>query len=58
MDHHEFIESGTIGNPLRASVEKGEEALRRYSEHVAKGILELEKVKVEITNREFVDRVV
>lgn len=57
MDHHEFIESGTIGNPLRASVEKGEEALRRYSEHVAKGLLELEKVAVEITNREFVDRV-
>ena len=57
MDHHEFIESGTIGNPLRATVEKGEEALRRYSEHVAKGLVELEKVKVEITNREFVDRV-
>jgi creatinine amidohydrolase len=39
-------------------VEKGEEALRRFSEHCAKGILELEKVKVKITNREFVDRVV
>jgi creatinine amidohydrolase len=31
MDHHEFIESGTIGNPLRATKEKGEEAFRRYS---------------------------
>jgi creatinine amidohydrolase len=56
MDHHEFIESGTIGNPLRASAEKGEEALRRYAEHVAKGILELDKVKVEVHDREFVDR--
>lgn len=56
MDHHEFIESGTIGNPLRATVEKGEEAFRRYSEHCAKGILELDKVPVEVRNREFVDR--
>lgn len=56
MDHHEFIESGTIGNPLRATAEKGEEAFRRYSEHCAKGILELDKVPVEVRNREFVDR--
>jgi creatinine amidohydrolase len=57
MDHHEFIESGTIGNPLRATKEKGEEAFRRLSEHVARGVLELEKVPVEVRNREFVDRV-
>ena len=57
MDHHEFIESGTIGNPLTATAEKGEEALRRYSEHVAKGILELMKVPVEVHDREFSDRV-
>lgn len=57
MDHHEFIESGTIGNPLRATAEKGEEAFRRYSEHVARGILELMQVEVEVRNREFVDRV-
>jgi creatinine amidohydrolase len=57
MDHHEFIESGTIGNPMRATVEKGEEAFRRFSEHCAKGILELEKVEVKVHNREFVDRV-
>lgn len=57
MDHHEFIESGTIGNPLRATPEKGEEAFRRLSEHVARGILELMQVPVEVRNREFVDRV-
>ncbi len=57
MDHHEFIESGVIGNPLRASAEKGEEAFRRYSEHVARGVLELMDVPVEVRNREFVDRV-
>jgi creatinine amidohydrolase len=57
MDHHEFIESGVIGNPLRATKEKGEEAFRRLSEHVAKGILELMAVPVEVHNREFIDRV-
>lgn len=57
MDHHEFIESGTIGNPMRASAEKGEEAFRRYSEHVARGILELLKVPVNVHDREFVNRV-
>lgn len=57
MDHHEFIESGTIGNPMRATAEKGEEAFRRYAEHCARGILELDQVPVEVKNREFVDRV-
>ncbi|MBF8281496.1 MAG: creatinine amidohydrolase [Anaerolineales bacterium] len=57
MDHHEFIESGTIGNPMRATAAKGEEALRRYADHVAKGVLELMKVPVEVHDREFVNRV-
>ena len=57
MDHHEFIESGVIGNPLRATKEKGEEAFRRLSEHVARGVLELMNVPVEVHDREFVDRV-
>ena len=57
MDHHEFIESGVIGNPLRATKEKGEEAFRRLSDYVARGILELMEVPVEVHNREFVDRV-
>ncbi len=57
MDHHEFIESGVIGNPLRATKEKGEEAFRRLADHVARGILELMEVPVEVHNREFRDRV-
>jgi creatinine amidohydrolase len=57
MDHHEFIDSGTIGNPMRATAEKGEEAFRRLSEHVARGVLELMKVPVEVHSRAFVDRV-
>lgn len=57
MDHHEFIESGTIGNPLRATAAKGEEAFKRYSHHCARGILELLKVPVNVHNREFIERV-
>ncbi|GAA1951498.1 MULTISPECIES: creatininase family protein [Microbacterium] len=56
MDHHEFVENGIIGNPMRATAEKGEEAFRRYSEHVARGILELQKVDVDVHTREFIDR--
>jgi creatinine amidohydrolase len=56
MDHHEFVENGIIGNPLRATAEKGEESFRRLSEHVARGILELEKVSVNVHTREFIER--
>jgi len=57
MDHHEFIESGVIGNPLRATKEKGEEAFRRLSEHTARGVLELMKMPVDVHTRAFIDRV-
>jgi creatinine amidohydrolase len=57
MDHHEFVDNGVIGNPMRATKEKGEEAFRRLSEHVARGILELQTVPVNVHTREFVNRV-
>lgn len=57
MEHHDFTESGVIGNPERATADKGEEAFRRYAEHVAEALVELNKVKVNVQNREFVDRV-
>ncbi|MGI9665857.1 MAG: creatininase family protein [Acidimicrobiia bacterium] len=57
MDHHEFTETGVIGNPMRATKEKGEESFRRYSEHVARGVLELMDVPVDVHDREFIDRV-
>ncbi|TFB55979.1 creatininase family protein [Cryobacterium tagatosivorans] len=57
MDHHEFVDNGIIGNPMRATAEKGHEAFRRLSEHVARGILDLQKVPVTVHHREFIDRV-
>lgn len=56
MDHHEFVENGIIGNPMRATAEKGEEAFRRLSDHVARGVLELGTVPVTVHTREFIDR--
>ena len=52
-----LLRGGVIGNPLRATKEKGEEAFRRLSEHVARGVLELMEVPVEVHTRAFVDRV-
>lgn len=57
MDHHEFTESGVIGNPERATVAKGEEAFRRYAEHVARAVGALYEVKVNVRQREWLDRV-
>jgi creatinine amidohydrolase len=57
MDHYEFIESGTIGNPLRSTPEKGDETFRRLSEHVARGVLTLMKVEVSVHTRELINRV-
>lgn len=57
MDHHEFVDNGIIGNPMLATAEKGEEAFRRLSGHVARGVLELQKMPVEVHHREFVERV-
>jgi creatinine amidohydrolase len=57
MDHHEFVDNGIIGNPMRATKAKGEEAFHRFSTHVSKGILELMKMPVTVINREFINRV-
>ena len=57
MDHEEFNDTGVIGNPMRASAEKGEEAFRRYAAHLVDAIAELSKIDVQIHNREFRDRV-
>jgi creatinine amidohydrolase len=57
MDHEEFNDTGVIGNPLRASAEKGEEAFRRYAKHLVDAIAELNKIDVQVHMREFRDRV-
>ena len=59
MDHQEFTETGVIGNPMRATKEKGEEAFRRFADHLVNAIPEFEKVEVEISepSRDWKERV-
>jgi len=57
MDHHEFSDTGVIGNPFRATAEKGEKAFTMYADHLVDAIAELLTVPVTIRNREFIERV-
>ena len=53
FDHEEFTDSGVMGVPQRGTKEKGEEAFRRFTNHLIDAVHELEKVEVHITNRDF-----
>jgi creatinine amidohydrolase len=57
MDHGEFSRTGVIGNPFRATAEKGEEALRRFADHLVAAIDQFRPLEVEITKRAFEERV-
>ena len=57
MDHGEFSRTGVIGNPMRATPEKGEEALDRYADHLVKAIDEFRPLEVNVTRRAFEERV-
>lgn len=57
MDHGEFSRTGVIGNPMRATPEKGEEALERFADHLVKAIDQFRPLPVEIRRRAFEDRV-
>jgi creatinine amidohydrolase len=57
MDHGEFSKSGVIGNPMRATAEKGEEAFNRFAKHLAAAIDEFRPLEVKIRRRVFEERV-
>ena len=57
MDHAEFSKTGVIGNPMRATAEKGDEALNRFADHLVKALDEFRRVEVSVTKRAFEDRV-
>ena len=49
MEHHEYCDSATIGDPFRATKELGDELMRRMIDHCADFIEEVKKMKAEIT---------
>ena len=53
LDHQEFTESGVMGVPQMGTAEKGEIALSRFAKHLVDAVDSLEKIDVEIRNRDF-----
>lgn len=56
MEHHEYSDSATIGNPFRGSKEKGEKYFEMTSDHLASLLNEVKKFKIEVKNRDFPNR--
>lgn len=50
-DHGDFTPSGVIGNPFRATPEKGLKTYDRYADHLAAALREFETVDVEVHTR-------
>ncbi len=56
MEHHEYSDVGVVGNPFRATAEKGEKLFERFSNYLVDFLAEVRKIKVEVKNREFTSR--
>lgn len=56
-DHSDFTPTGIIGNPHRATVEKGEAALAGYADHLAAALEQFQTVPVDVHTREWRERV-
>jgi len=53
MEHHEYSDTATIGNPFRSTKAKGLDMLDRMSAHLADFVVEVRQFKVEITNSDY-----
>lgn len=56
MEHHEYSDTATIGNPFRATKEKGLAMFERMAKHLADYVDEVREFEVEITESDFPDR--
>jgi len=52
LDHNEISDTGIIGNPMRATKEKGEKIYDKLASILAEFIEEIRKIKVEVINRD------
>ena len=50
---YKFTDSGTMGVPQRGTAAKGEEAFKRFTNHLIDAVEELEKVDVTIKNQDW-----
>jgi creatinine amidohydrolase len=56
MDHHEYCDTAVIGNPFRATKEKGLAMLDRMSEHLAAYVEEVRKFDVNVEYSDYPGR--
>jgi len=56
MEHHEYSDTSTIGNPFRGTKEKGIKYFEFSAKHLAAFLEEVKKFPIKATNREFNNR--
>lgn len=56
MEHHEYCDTAVIGNPFRATKEKGLAMYDRMAKHLSDYVNEVRQFEVEITESDFPDR--
>jgi len=56
MEHHEYVEDATIGDPFLGSKEKGEKYFEKASDNLADFAEEIKKIKITITDRDYNER--
>jgi creatinine amidohydrolase len=53
MEHHEYVEEATIGDPFLGSKEKGEKYFEKASDNLADFAGEIKKIKIKIKDRNY-----
>jgi creatinine amidohydrolase len=56
MEHHEYCDTAVIGNPFRATREKGLAMFERMAEHLAAYVRQVRDFEVDITTSDFPER--
>jgi creatinine amidohydrolase len=56
MEHHEYCDTAVIGNPFRATKEKGLAMFDRMAKHLADYVAEVREFEVEIVESDFPER--
>lgn len=56
MDHHEYSDTATIGNPFRSSRDKGMAMLDRMAAHLTDYVNEVRQFKVEVHHSDYPER--
>jgi creatinine amidohydrolase len=56
MEHHEYSDTAVIGNPFRATKDKGLAMLDRMAAHLAAYVQEVRHFKVEVQASDYPER--